>query len=371
MLKSRYFQFCIGVILTLTAILLATKVSFIFTPVKVLFNTLFVPVIIAGVLFYLFNPLVNFLEKKKVPRVLSIALVFIGLILVVTTVIMGVTPVLADQVTSLIESLPYFSIFITDTFQNVINAEWFKRFQESTDFAIMDILDPILNYGKTLVLGLTTNIAGFIGAVTNIVMLIVTVPLILFYLLKEGSGLPNRIMNFFPRRSREDGLEIIHHMNSTLSTYIRGQITVSFIVGTLLFIGYIIIGLDYALLLAIVAMCTNIIPYLGAFIAGVPAVLVAMTVSPSMVVKVLIVMIAAQQLEGNIITPQIMGKTLEIHPVTIVFLIMVSGSLAGVAGIILAVPMYAVCKVLVMGIIQIYHLNKSPKEEVVVEEGSN
>lgn len=99
-------------------------------------------------------------------------------------------------------------------------------------------------------------------------------------------------------------------MDMALSSYIQGQILVSICVGILLYIGYLIIGIDYSLLLTVIAMFTNVIPFLGPIIGVIPALIVAVIDSPFMIVKVLIVMVIAQQIEGNIISPQVMGKSL-------------------------------------------------------------
>lgn len=107
-------------------------------------------------------------------------------------------------------------------------------------------------------------------------------------------------------------------MNHALSAYIRGQIFVAICIGVLLFIGYLIIGLDYALLLAIIAMVTNVVPYLGPIIAIIPAIIIAFITSPFMLVKLAIVWAVVQLLEGKVISPQIMGRSLDIHPITVI-----------------------------------------------------
>lgn len=121
-------------------------------------------------------------------------------------------------------------------------------------------------------------------------------------------------------------------MDFALSSYIKGQILVSFCVGVLVYIGYLIIGLEYSLILAIITMFTNVIPFLGPFLGTIPAVIVALIDSPGMVVKVLVVTIVAQQIEGNLVSPLVMGKSLNIHPLTIIVLLLVAGSLVGFWG---------------------------------------
>jgi predicted PurR-regulated permease PerM len=135
-------------------------------------------------------------------------------------------------------------------------------------------------------------------------------------------------------------------MNHQISSYIRGQIVISFCIGGLLYIGYLIIGLDYSLVLAVIAACTSIVPYLGPAIAITPALVVAMVTSPVMLLKMLVIWTIVQLIEGKFISPQIMGKTMHVHPITIIFVIITAGNLFGMIGIILAVPGYAILKVI-------------------------
>lgn len=146
-------------------------------------------------------------------------------------------------------------------------------------------------------------------------------------------------------------------MNHALSAYIRGQIFVAVCLGILLFIGYLIIGLPYALLLAVIAMVTNVVPYLGPIIAISPALVIAFVTSPFMVLKLAIVWVIVQLLEGKVISPQVMGKSLHVHPITVIFVILTAGNLFGIIGIILAVPGYAILKVIVTHVYRFIRLH--------------
>jgi predicted PurR-regulated permease PerM len=163
-------------------------------------------------------------------------------------------------------------------------------------------------------------------------------------------------LRLLPKKQRIEGRKILSDMDSKLSSYIQGQILVSLCVGVLMFAGFLIIGIDYALILALVAMFTNVIPFVGPWIGTVPALIVALIDSPVMVGKVLIVIIVVQQFESNFISPQIMGKKMAIHPLTIILLLIVAGRFAGIIGMLLAVPTYAVCKVVVSHTYRLFKL---------------
>jgi predicted PurR-regulated permease PerM len=152
---------------------------------------------------------------------------------------------------------------------------------------------------------------------------------------------------------------MLDDVDKTLSAYIIGQAIIALTIGILMYIGYLILGLNYALILAVFAMVTAFIPILGAFIGVIPAVLVGLTVNPLMALKVLILMIIVQQLEGNLISPQIIGKRLNIHPLTFIIILLAAASLFGFIGMLIAVPVYAVCKIIGKKIYEIYRMDKS------------
>ena len=188
---------------------------------------------------------------------------------------------------------------------------------------------------------LQSGLTSFVSALTGFVLAIVTVPFILFYLLKDGEKLPKVIINMLPPRMRKEAAIIAHDADHQISSYIQGQILVAICIGIMVSIGFFIIGMEYALLLGVLAMFTSVVPYLGPIIAITPAVIIAIVSSPFMIVKLAVVWTIVQLVEGKFISPQIMGKSLQIHPITIIFVLLTAGSLFGVAGVVLGIPGYA------------------------------
>ncbi|MED4464528.1 AI-2E family transporter [Metabacillus fastidiosus] len=360
---TKAFRVGYGILLAFLIILVGTKINFVFHPVIALVKTLFFPFLIAGVLYYLFRPLVNFLERKSIPRSLSILLIYLIFALILGLLIYFVGPILQKQINSLIDNTPGF----IETVQTKSNDFREKiRFLEENKTIDMKKADDIFSKQLSLSFShLGENIMDFIGIITNIVTVFITVPLILFYMLKEGEKAPKQILRFVPPIQRKNGRKILADLDEALSSYIKGQVTVSLCIGGMLFIGYLIIGLEYSIILALVAMCTNVIPFLGPIIAITPALIVAGLDSPIMLIKVLVVMVIVQQIEGHIISPQVMGRKLEIHPLTIISLLLTAGSIGGMLGLILAVPVYAVMKVIVH---HTYRLWKLRKEQVMEDK---
>ncbi|MDS9201532.1 AI-2E family transporter, partial [Streptococcus pneumoniae] len=187
---------------------------------------------------------------------------------------------------------------------------------------------------------------SFISGVITLVL----VPFFLIYLLIDHRKFVPFISGFFSGQRKLWVIKTLKDIDHTLRSYIQGQLFVSFLVGLMLLIGYWIIGLEYALLLALIGMATNVIPFLGPYIAVIPAMLIALVQDPIMAVYVAIIMLVAQQIESNFITPNVMGNALDVHPLTVITLILAAGNIAGIWGIILAIPFYAVVKTIVKNI---------------------
>lgn len=345
-LNNRFVLFLLILLLIGLNIMVLGKISYIFTPIAVLLKTVMLPILLTGAIFYLLNPLVDWLEQKGIGRVYTIAALYLLIAGLITIVVISIVPVVRDQITDLISNFPRYSYQVQLEFEALIGSDFFHQMQESTGFSPTKIAESISSQATTLIDGAWSSIGGFLGALKDIVLAVITVPFILFYLLKDGKKLPSFILRFVPVRLRGQTKHVMTEMNGQISSYIRGQIIVSFCIGVLLYIGFLIIGLDYSLVLAIIASFTSIVPYLGPAIAITPALIIAIVTSPFMLLKLIIVWTVVQLVEGKFISPQIMGKTLRIHPITIIFVILTAGNLFGIVGIILAVPGYAVLKVI-------------------------
>jgi len=207
------------------------------------------------------------------------------------------------------------------------------------------------------------SLGSFVGAVATIIVALLTMPFILFYLLKDGKQLAPYFVNFLPTRMRKPTLKVLSEMNDQVSSYIRGQLTVAFAVAIMFMIGFAIIGLDYAVTLGIIAGFLNLIPYLGSFLAMIPAVFLGIVAGPIMLIKVLIVFALEQTIEGRLISPLVLGNQLAIHPVTILLVLLTSGKLFGIVGVILGIPVYAAAKVVISHVFEWYTTISSLYEE--------
>ncbi|PIC63751.1 AI-2E family transporter [Sporosarcina sp. P13] len=331
-------------------ILIFTQVSFIFYPIQVFFSTVVLPVVLATILYYLMRPILRYLEMRlKIPRVYGILIIFLAAAGLLTLLVFLVLPFLREQSINLFDEFPsYFKQLILDS-DHFLRNSIFAPIYEGFNFNVNTFLDSGFNsiskFFTETIGGIASGVTSFVSALTGIILSLFTVPLILFYLLKDGEKLPQMILRVLPPRLRNDALIIFRDADKQISAYIQGQILVAIAIGIMVSIGFLIIKMKYALLLGVLAMFTSIVPYLGPVIAITPAVIIAIVTSPFMLVKLAVVWTIVQVVEGKFISPQIMGKSLHIHPITIIFVLLTAGSLFGVAGVILGIPAYALLKV--------------------------
>ena len=333
-------------LLILLNVLVFSKITYVLNPVKEFLSVIGLPILMAGILFYLVNPIIDWMERKKIPRLAGIGIVFVIITGLIVWGIIILIPIIRDQTMSLIENWPTYWNKVIVQFDNLLRSNIFSQLQTQMTDVNESILKSISEQANSVVNSTFTSLGSILGTVTNIVIAIVTMPIILFFLLKDGRELPYHMMKLIPTKMRLSTFNLLKEMNTQISQYIRGQLLVAFFVGLMFWIGFAIIGLEYAVLLAIVAGVLNLIPYLGSFLAMIPIIIVALVASPFMLVKVIIVFAIEQLFEGRLIQPLILGSNLKIHPVTIIVVLLTSGKLFGVPGVILGIPAYAVLKVI-------------------------
>jgi predicted PurR-regulated permease PerM len=288
---------------------------------------------------------VKLLVARKVPKVLAILVVYLVLIGIMTLLMVTIGPKIQAQFGQLTTSLPGFIQNAVTGSYELIQSERFASLLASSNINIDELAARASEIGMSVLNFTSGYLSRFLGVVVNFVLVLVMVPFILFYFLKDGDKMFEGFLRLIPLNRREPMRLLLEDLDKTIGLFIRGQFTVALCVGTLLWIGYSIIGLKFAIILALISMVTNVIPYIGAFLAAVPAVLVGLSHSPGLAVKVLIVTIIAQQLEGNLLSPLIVGKGLKIHPLTIILLLLAAGAFMGPLGLLFAVPVYAIFKI--------------------------
>ena len=335
-------------------IFILSKISFLFFPVIDFLSVVMLPVILSGLLFYLLNPLVDLMEKYKINRVLAISVIFIIIAILLIIGLAVAIPNLQRQVVIFAQNVPS---YLEDA-DRVINDLVTKRLPD--DFRPQ--LEQVLANFSTQATAWASNISSkavnwvsaLISGTSQVIVALIIMPFMLFYLLRDGKGLRDYITQFLPNKLREPVGKVLSEVNQQLSNYVRGQITVAVIVAIMFIILFKIIGLRYAVTLGITAGFLNLVPYLGSFLAMIPALVLGLIAGPVMLLKVIIVFIVEQTIEGRFVSPLILGSQLNIHPITILFVLLTSGSMFGIWGVLLGIPIYASAKVVISAIFDWY-----------------
>ncbi|HLR72651.1 MAG TPA: AI-2E family transporter [Pseudogracilibacillus sp.] len=353
MTRKVWFQVAIGFLLTLFIIKYFLEIKWILSPIMIVLQTIFYPLLIAGVLFYLTVPAQLYLEKIKFPRWASIGTIFIIISAIIWVATSLVGPPIIQQINNLIENAPQIinesTVFVIDLLEKAGSLP--KWLNDAIDSVTDTLTELPAEFGKWTV--------TFIQSVFSGALVIVLTPFFLIFMLKDHEKLIPFVTHFFSGERKTWVKKTLNDIDDVLNLYIRGQVLISTILATLLYIGYSIIGLNFALLLVVFAFFMNIIPFIGPWIAYFPALIIALFQDPIMAIWVSIITLIAQQTDANLITPNIMGRTLNIHPLTIITILLAAGNIAGVMGILLAVPGYAVGKAVISNI---YEERKRIKE---------
>lgn len=351
------------VLLILLIVFLFTKVSYLFAPIWQFLAVVGLPIILAGILYYLMNPIVDYLEKQKIPRLYSIIGLFVTVVALIVWGSVVIIPKIQEQTISFIDNFPQYVKTIDQKLTEILSDPLFNQFREQLESAGDKFMSSAGDMLQDISKSTVQSLGSFVGTIATIFVAIITMPFILFYLLKDGKRLAPYFVNFLPTRMRKPTLKVLSEMNAQVSSYIRGQLTVAFTVAIMFMIGFALIGLDYAVTLGIIAGFLNLIPYLGSFLAIIPAIFLGIVAGPAMLIKVLIVAALEQTIEGRLISPLVLGNQLAIHPVTILLVLLTSGKLFGIVGVILGIPVYAAVKVIITHIFEWYTTISSLYEE--------
>ncbi|HHA6401597.1 TPA: cell elongation protein CozEb [Staphylococcus aureus] len=361
--ESRYMKFVggndlvfslIALVLLGIVIFIFEKVSYVFDPFIIVFKTIAAPIIVSLILFYLFNPIVNMMERYRIPRVAGISIIYLAVVGVITLIVNLLIPIIGSQVDSLVKNSPQYLEKLINSIDKIANNTFFSSYYSQINDWLNSLPKKIPSMLSEFTDGFGSKIATFAETIANIGVVIVTTPFVLFFMLKDGHHFKEFSTNIMPPKFRKDFHDLLEKMSVQVGSYIQGQIIVSFCIGILLFIGYSVIGLKYSLVLASIAAVTSVVPYLGPTIAISPAIVIAAITSPWMLLKLAVVWTLVQFVEGHFISPNIMGKTLKIHPLTIIFILLCAGKLLGIVGVILGIPGYAILKVLVTHLFQLF-----------------
>ncbi|ENH97677.1 hypothetical protein J416_03886 [Gracilibacillus halophilus YIM-C55.5] len=356
MFQKKSIRILVTLILVFALIFLIYKTRFIFQPIGAYVAAIAVPIIGSGIIFYITNPIVNWLERRKVPRMIGTFIVFLLIVTAISVITIYIAPIVQKQFTNLIDNIPRMAnnatrvIELWQDNQNIIPPQ--------VESSINHMLDNLNVYAERL----TSAVFDIIGQVFSFVFSFFLIPFFLFFMLKDGYKFIPFVTQFLSPGKANSFKTLATNINHTLSSFIQGQFIVSICVGVMLYIGYNIIQLDYSLSLALFGLVMNFIPFAGPFLSAIPAIIVGFLQEPILALWATVVMVVAQQIESNLISPNVMGRALSLHPLTVITLILAAGGIAGFIGLLFVIPAYAVVKTIIA---HFYHewQRKQPEED--------
>ncbi|HEM6266770.1 AI-2E family transporter [Streptococcus sp. SS-4456] len=345
--NNQAVTFFLVTLLVLLTIFVFTKVSFLLKPLGSFIEIILLPMLLTGLLYYLLNPIVDWLEKYKITRTAAISVLFVLIGMLLVWGLAVVIPSIQGQVVSFAQNLPSNIQKIESQVTTLLENEQFEQFRPTALEILNKVNDQIVSYAQKFSSSAVNWASSLISTASQIIVAILIMPFILFYLLRDGQHLNRHVTQYLPTKWRSSVSEVLTDVNAQLSNYVRGQVTVAIIVALMFSVMFSVIGLSYPVTLGVMAGFLNLIPYLGSFLAMIPAVVLGLIAGPVMLVKVLIVFMLEQTIEGRFVTPLIIGSSLSIHPITILFVLLTAGQMYGVLGVLLGIPIYASIKVVV------------------------
>ena len=316
--------------------------------------SLLVPLFVGWVLAWLVEPLIKLLERKNVNRKLGTTIVYLLFIVVMVLLIVLVVPEFINQLKELISQLPNYLSKIKDFISNLFN-----RF-DTDALDIATIQNDINTQLEKYVTDFTSNgLTGIVSVVTSILSSGLTVGLsliIAFYFSLGFDKMAKKVNNTLPKTHRNEIINILGQIGDMTRRYVNGTLFSSLIVTIFTFIGLLISGVSSPLLFAIFCGVTNIIPYFGPYIGGIPTIIVGFSISPLCGIVCLVTILLVQMVEGNVINPIIVGKATDMHPITIIIGLIIFGHFFGIVGMVLATPIMGAAKILFNYFNNKYHL---------------
>lgn len=338
-LKIAYIFIIIGAIFLIIKVCQELNLKSIILVILKTLSPLFIGLFLA----WLFAPLVKKMNKKGIKRSIGTTIVYTVFIGFLVVLICSIIPVLTDQINDFVSMMPSIfdsiKVWMNKVFDNLNNIEGFDA------IALKEkIFSKIEGYGSTLATSLpeitVTSLKTFFSGIGSFVVGLI----IGFYLLIGFDNAGELLITLLPKKIQKDARELCNEVNNSLRKFINGAMLDALFVFIITSIAFLIVGLKAPVLFGLFCAITNVIPYAGPYIGGIPAVIVGFSQSPVTGILVLVAIVIIQFLEGNFLQPVIMSKTTKLHPVTIMIGLLIFGHFFGIVGMLISTPVIAVCK---------------------------
>lgn len=325
------------------------------------------PIFIGFLIAWLFEPLVTKLEKKKIPRIVGCILIYLMIIGILFLISYLFIPSLLSQVKDFVKAAPNIFDNITDFAMNLITKFGVGNIVDISDLK-KEITSRLTNFG----LGIVSDIPKYIISIGKTIISgglnFILGLMIGFYLLYDFNKVNKHIYSIIPASWKEGYIELTDRINNSLRSYVQGVLLIMLLVFITQTIGLTIAGMEAPIVFALFCAVTDIIPYFGPYIGGIPAIIVGFTISPITGICVVISIVVVQLLENNFYQPLIMGHTMKLHPVTIMIGLLIFEHFFGIIGMVIATPVIACIKVLIKFINEKFNVIEKITGNKLIEE---
>jgi len=331
-----------GAIIKIVLLLILTIIVFLIYIFRNKIMDIVNPFIVSAFIAYLLNPLVSKMEVKGIKRSFGILIIYIIFISFLFFICFYMIPVLIKDIAELLNNLPGYTM----KFRNTIIFLQDKYSKSGLPAGMKNTIDNNLVKLEYFTTGLLESFIATIISALSKLLSIALIPILLYYFLKDFRAITDKVKLFIPRKYRKQVSRISKSIDDVFGNYIRTQIILSIIIAVMTTIALLFLKVDFALIIGIINGITNIIPYFGPLIGAVPAVLIALLQSPIKALYTVIILTIIQQIESDIICPKIMSESVGLHPLTVIFALIIGGETFGAAGLILGVPVAAALKII-------------------------
>lgn len=326
-------------------LLIAALVYFIYTCREKIARVLS-PFFITVLLVYIVKPLSNRLTAKKIPVGISILIVYLFMLSVLAAASIYLIPELAANIRELMETLPQLISSYESIFDNLLSIINSSNWSEQVKIAIFEQIANVVGQAQEFLVRLLEDGLKLVVDMARIIVDLTIALVLTYYTIKDGDKFKEYALRLLPKRWRNGLTGACKEISRVLAGFIQGQLMIAFIVGILETIGLMIVGMRYPLVLGMIGGLANIIPYFGPYIGAIPAVAIALTISPIKAVWTVVVFLAVQQIDNNFISPKMIEGRLGLHPVATIFAVLAGGEFFGIMGMLLAVPVMAILRVI-------------------------
>jgi predicted PurR-regulated permease PerM len=322
-------------------------------------SIVFPPLVLAGMIVFLLNPIVTWMQGHGVHRAAGAGIAYLGFFAFVTLLVVLAVPAIQDQAQEFGDHWPE----VRSNIEHWVDERAAQLEGTPFEFDREEIVDRFtqnteIDVGEAV--GRATEI-GF--QILEILLIFIIAPILAFYMLIDLPHLRRVAEGLIPEEAREDVVLVARRVNHAVGGFFRGQLVVAFIVGVLSSVGLWLIDLPFWLIIGMVAGFFNLVPLIGPWVGGVPAVLIALTTrEPITAVWAALVLLVVQQIDNHFISPVVMSRAVKLHPVVVMVVLLLGGSLFGFFGLLVAVPATAVLKIVFGHLWRVRVLGQTPEE---------